>query len=131
MMNFKKQFPVLSSQKESNRLSRTTENWELRTGFLSCCPLLRCVPQAAAFDKAVEIFGEIRGVIPGALQSLGHQKHVEARGIAVRRMFGQVFLEQSMTDSVDVLIHLQNLAGTLQIEIDESPINQVKHLPQA
>ena len=58
------------------------KNWPLNTDhwplLLSCCSLLRRMPQATAFDKAIKIFSQIRSVIPGALQSLRHQKHIEA-----------------------------------------------------
>jgi hypothetical protein len=36
------------------------------------------MPQAAAFDEAVEIFREIGGVVAGALQSLSHQQNLKA-----------------------------------------------------
>ena len=73
------------------------------------------MPQAAPFDEAVEIFGEIGGVVPGTLQGLRHKQHVKARRIALRRVFGEVLLKHGMTNAVDVFIHLQNLAGALQI----------------
>src|SRR5277367_638112 len=90
-------------------------NWVLatETGLLRFSPLLWNVPQAAAFDQAVEIFGKIRGVVPGTLQSLRHQQHFEARRVALRAVFGEMFLKHRMTYAVDVLIHLQNLSRAL------------------
>src|ERR1700751_1856196 len=41
-----------------------------------------------------------------------------------------MLLEQSVTDPVDLLVHLENLAGTLQIERGESLVNQVQHFAQ-
>ena len=40
--------------------------------------LFRHVTQAAAFDQAVKIFGEIGGVIAGTLQGLRHEHQIEA-----------------------------------------------------
>jgi len=81
MMNFGKavagdQWPV--ARKNQTFIPEAgSENWELPTDhwplFLSCCPLLGGVPQAPAFDKTVEIFGQVGGVVPGALQGLRHQ----------------------------------------------------------
>jgi hypothetical protein len=51
------------------------------------------VPQAAAFDQAVEVFSEIGGVVSGTLQSLRHEKHVKTRSIAARSLLREVLLE--------------------------------------
>jgi hypothetical protein len=88
------------------------------------------MPQAAALNQAVEIFSQVCGMVTGALQSLRHQYHVKAGGISLRRVFGEVLLEQGMADAVDVLIHLQNFPSALQIKFQEPAINQIKHLAQ-
>jgi hypothetical protein len=41
------------------------------------------VAQTAAFDQAVEIFGEIGSVVAGAFEGLRHEEHVEAGGVAI------------------------------------------------
>ena len=92
--------------------------------------LLRNMPQAAAFDQAVKILGEVRGVISGALQSLSHKQHVEASRVSLRDGFRQMFLEEAVADTVDLFIHLQDLAGALQIEPGEALVNQVEHVAQ-
>jgi hypothetical protein len=54
-------FPALTLNRLQVLALLRTENCLVR-GFL-----LRHMPQAAAFDQAVEVFGEIRGVVSGAL----------------------------------------------------------------
>ena len=88
------------------------------------------VAQAASFNKAVEFFGKVGGVISGALQGLGHQKYFEAGSVALRCIFSQVLLEHGVADAVDVFIHLQDFAGAFQIESDESFVNKVEHIAQ-
>ncbi len=84
MMNFGKdscQPPAASYQLPARTRTfikeAASENWQLDTGgwqlFLRGCPLLGRVPQAAAFDQAIEIFREICSVVAGALQGLRHQ----------------------------------------------------------
>jgi hypothetical protein len=80
-------------------------NFEIGKTLVGGFPF-RNMPQAAPFDQAIEIFGEIRGVVSGALQGLRHEQHIEAGRIALRYGFRQMFLEQSVADAVDVLIHL-------------------------
>ena len=87
--------------------------------------LLGHVPQAAAFNQAVEIFRKICSVIPSALQGLCHEQHFKMRMVAERDRLRQMLLEQGMTDSVDLLVHLQHLASALQIERGEAFMNQV------
>ena len=86
--------------------------------------------QAAAFDQAVEIFGEIGGVIASAFQGLRHQENFEARGIVGGGVFGQMLLEHGVADAVDVFVHLQNFAGAFEIELDKTAVNQIEHLAQ-
>jgi hypothetical protein len=75
------------------------------------------MPETAALDEAIEIFGQIGSVISGAFQSLRHEQDLKARRVALGHSFGEMFLEQSVADAVDVFIHLKNLAGAIQIEI--------------
>jgi len=69
MMNFPNpscRLRVASSEKNRTFVPETltTGGWQL---FLGGRPFLGGVPQAAAFDEAVEIFGQIGGVISGTL----------------------------------------------------------------
>lgn len=87
-MNFQKtpvasyRLPVASCQKNRTLVLLDLRRKKLGTGcrqqLLCCGPLLGRVPQAAAFDEAVKIFGEIGGVIAGTLQRLRHQQHFKA-----------------------------------------------------
>jgi len=122
---------VASSQK-NHPLSQETENRQLaaENRFLRCRALLRRMPQAATLDEAVEIFGKISGVVAGTLQGLRHEQHFKAQGIAAPGLFSEMFLKQTMTNAVNIFVHLQYLAGALQVQIDESAINQVEHLAQ-
>src|SRR5579871_6573534 len=95
-----------------------------------CSFLFGHVPQASAFDQAVEILGKIGSVVSGTLQGLGHQKDFESGSIALRDGFGQVLLEQGMADSVDIFVHLQDPSSTFEVQIRKSLMNQVKHFPQ-
>ena len=83
-----------------------------------------------AFNQAVEVFRQIRGMVPGALQSLGHQENLESGGVALGNSFREVFLKQGVTDAVDIFIHLQDLAGAFEIESRVAGMNQVEHVPQ-
>ena len=76
------QFPVLSSQFSEKPIlcprKLRTGNWRLATAVLRCRALLGRVPQAAALDEAVEIFGKVRGMVPGTLQGLRHEENLKA-----------------------------------------------------
>src|SRR5579864_5740507 len=60
---------------------------EYRVLLSVCRFLLRHMPQAAAFDQAVEIFGEIGGMVAGALQSLRHQDDFKVGCVALGHGF--------------------------------------------
>ena len=40
------------------------------------------------------------------------------------------FWNRSVTDAVDLFIHLQDLPGTLQVESGKALVNQVEHFAQ-
>src|SRR5258708_38687184 len=88
------------------------------------------MPQASAFDQAVKILCEVRGVVAGTFQSLCHEQHLEMGRVALCHCCRQMFLEQSVADAVDLLVHLQYLPGTFEIERGETPVDQVKHVTQ-
>src|ERR1700690_3888382 len=86
--------------------------------------LLGRVPQAASFDQVVEVLCEVGGVVSGALQSLRHQQYLKSGRVALRHGFCQMLLKESMADAIDLLIHLQHFAGTVQIERGKTLMNQ-------
>src|ERR1700757_1124273 len=88
------------------------------------------MPQAAAFDQVVEVFGKIGGVVPGALQGLGHQQDFESRCVALGNGFSQVLLKKRVADSINILVHLQDGAGALEIEGRKPLVYQVEHVAQ-
>src|SRR5581483_648033 len=64
---------------------------------------LRHVPQAATFNQAVEILGQVGSVVPGALQSLSHQEDLKSRSVPGIDCFRQIFQKHTVADAVDVL----------------------------
>ena len=86
--------------------------------------------EAATFDQAIEVLGEIRGVIAGALQSLGHQQDLETGCVPLRNGLSQMFLEQGVANAVDILIHLENFAGAVEVKGLETGVNEIQHLAQ-
>jgi len=98
---------------------------------LRSCFSLGHMPQAAAFDQTIEIFREVGGVVPCALQSLSHQQNLEAGGVPLRHSLGQVFLKQFVTDAINVFVHLQDLAGTIQVKVGKALMDQIQHLAQS
>src|SRR3954454_6008488 len=92
--------------------------------------LLGDVPQAATLDQAVEVFGEICGVIARAFQGLRHQQDFEARCVSLWNSLSQMFLEECVADTIDVLVHLQNFSRAFEIKLRESLVNQVEHVSE-
>src|SRR5437868_4818351 len=86
--------------------------------------------QTSAFNEVIEILREVSSVIAGAFQSLSHQQDFKPRGVALVHSLGKMFLEQVMTDSIDVLVHLKDFAGTVKVEIRKAAVCQVEHLAQ-
>ncbi len=101
-----------------------------RNGWLICRFLFGRMPQAAAFDQVVKVLGKIGGVVAGALQGLRHQQDFESRGVALGNGFSQMLLKERMADSVDILVHLQDVAGALEIEGGKSLVDQIEHVAQ-
>ena len=85
-------------------------------GALGRCLLFGYMPETAALDEAIEIFGQIGSVISGAFQSYAMSR-ISKPDVSPWGTVSAVFLEQSVADAVDVFIHLKNLAGAIQIEI--------------
>ena len=69
-------------------------------------------------------------MIAGTFQGLGHEHQIEARSVALRQIFGEMLLKQSMADAIDVFIHLQHLARTFQVERAEPRMDEVEHVAQ-
>jgi hypothetical protein len=65
----------------------------------------RKVAQRVSFNQAVEFFGEILGVIAGALQRLRHEQNIEAQRIFLARVVGKVALEHRVADIVEFGVH--------------------------
>lgn len=91
---------------------------------------LRHVAKTSTFNQVVEFLSKVSGVIPRSFQGLRHQQNFEAGSVSLRCVFGKVLLEHGMANTVDIFIHLQDLAGGFQIEGDESFVNEIEHLAQ-
>jgi len=86
------------------------------------------VAETAAFDQPEQFFGEVGGVVSGALEGLAHEEHVcgvqGLSGIAV----GYVASKQGAIKLVDFAVGAKDEACGIQVALGETLADTLQHL---